>query len=38
MAFGRKDGAVPGADGRANIFRLAGLLRDDDLVGHLGLI
>ena len=34
MTLGRKDGAIAGPDGGADILRLAGFLRDDDLVGH----
>ena len=36
MAFRREDGAVARPDGGADILRLAGLLGDDDLVGHDG--
>ena len=34
MALRGEDGAVAGPDGGADILRLAGLLGDDDLVGH----
>jgi hypothetical protein len=36
MALGRKNVAVATADGGADVFRLAGFLGDDDLVGHDG--
>ena len=36
MALGREDVAVARADGGADVFRLAGLLGDDDLIGHDG--
>ena len=36
MALGRQNVAVAGADGGADVFRLAGFLGDDDLVGHDG--
>ena len=34
VALGRKDGAIAAPDGGADIFRLAGFLCDDDLIGH----
>ena len=36
MTLGRKDFSVTRTDGCANVFCLAGLLRDDDLIGHDG--
>src|SRR4051794_25534909 len=37
MTLGRKDFSVSRTDGGANVFRLAGFLRDDDLIDHDGL-
>jgi len=34
MALGGKDFSVTRTDGGADIFRLAGFLRDHDLIGH----
>ena len=34
MTLGRKDFSVSRTDGGANVFRLAGFLRDDDLIDH----
>ena len=34
MTLGRENGAITGPDGGADILGLAGLLGDDDLVGH----
>jgi hypothetical protein len=34
MSLGRKDFSVPRTDGDADVFVLAGFLRDDDLIGH----
>ena len=34
MALGREDVSVARTDGGADIFRLAGLLGDDDLIRH----
>jgi hypothetical protein len=34
MAFGREDVSVARTHGGADIFGLAGFLRDDDLIGH----
>jgi putative tryptophan/tyrosine transport system substrate-binding protein len=36
MTFGRKDFSVTRTDGGTDVFRLAGFLRDDDLIGHNG--
>jgi hypothetical protein len=36
MALGRKDFSVPRTNGGADVFRLAGFLRDDDLISHNG--
>ena len=36
MAFGRKNVSVAGADSSADVFRLTGFFRDDDLIGHSG--
>ena len=36
MTLGRKDFSVSRTDGGANVFRLTGLLRDDDLISHDG--
>ena len=36
MSLGRKDFSVPRTDGSADVFGLAGFLRDDDLIGHIG--
>ena len=36
MALGRKDFSVARAYGGADVFGLAGFLRDDDLIGHNG--
>jgi hypothetical protein len=36
MTLGRKDFSVTRTDGGANVFRLGGFLRDDDLIGHNG--
>ena len=38
MALGREDVSVARTDGGADVFRLAGFLRDDDLIGHDGLV
>jgi hypothetical protein len=38
MTFGRKDFSVTRADGGAHVFRLAGFLRDNDLIGHDGFV
>jgi hypothetical protein len=35
MAFGREDYAVAGTNRGANVIRLTGFLRDDDLIGHV---
>src|SRR5829696_1441750 len=37
MTLGRKDFTVTRADGGAHVFRLAGFLRDNDLIGHDGV-
>ena len=37
MTLGRKDFSVTRTDGGAHVFRLAGFLGDDDLIGHDGL-
>jgi hypothetical protein len=37
MTLGRKDFSVTRADGGAHVFRLAGFLCDDNLIGHCGL-
>jgi hypothetical protein len=37
MTLGRKDFTVTRTDGGAHVFRLAGFLRDDNLIGHHGL-
>jgi len=34
MAFGREDMSVTRANGGADVFCLAGFLRDDDLIGN----
>jgi hypothetical protein len=34
MTLGRQDLSVTRTDGGADVFRLAGFLRDDDLTGH----
>ena len=34
MTLGRKYGAIAPPDGGADLFRLAGFLGDDDLIGH----
>src|SRR6476646_7597084 len=36
MTLGRKDFSVTRTDGGADVFRLTGLLRDDDLISHDG--
>jgi hypothetical protein len=36
MTLGREDVSVPRTHGGADVFRLAGFLRDDDLIGHTG--
>jgi hypothetical protein len=36
VALGRENVSVTRTDGSADIFRLAGFLRDDDLIGHNG--
>ena len=36
MAFGRENVSVARTDGGADVFRLAGFLRDDDLISHDG--
>jgi hypothetical protein len=36
MTLGRKDLSLPRTDGAADVFRLAGFLRDNDLIGHNG--
>src|ERR1700682_4899339 len=38
MALGRKNVSVARTNGRADIFRLAGLLGDDSLIRHEGLV
>ena len=38
MTLGRKDFSVARTDGGADVFGLAGFLRDDDLIGHDGLV
>ena len=38
MAFGREDYAVTRPDGGADVIRLTGFLRDDDLIGHNGFV
>src|ERR1019366_2625742 len=38
MALGRKDFSVARTNGGADVFRLAGFFRDDDLVSHNGLV
>jgi hypothetical protein len=38
MTLGREDVSVPRTHGGADVFRLAGFLRDDDLVSHNGLV
>src|SRR3954468_24604338 len=38
MALGGEHQPVAAADGRAEVLGLAGLLRDDDLVGHAGAL
>jgi hypothetical protein len=35
MAFGREDYAVARPNGGADVIRLTGFLRDDDLIGHM---
>ena len=37
VALGRKDVSIPRTNGGADIFRLAGLLGDDNLIRHRGL-
>src|SRR5215204_3793933 len=37
MTLGRKYFSITRTDGGADVFRLAGFLRDDDLIGHDGL-
>jgi hypothetical protein len=34
MALGRENVSITRTDGAADIFCLAGLLRDDNLIGH----
>src|ERR1039458_2173965 len=36
MTLGREHVSVPRTNGGADVFRLAGFLRDDDLIGHKG--
>jgi hypothetical protein len=36
MTLGWKDFSVPRTDGDADVFGLAGFLRDDNLIGHIG--
>jgi hypothetical protein len=36
MTLGRKDFSVTRTDGGAHVFGLAGFLRDDNLVSHIG--
>src|SRR6266567_3259897 len=36
MTLGRKDFSITRTDGGADVFGLAGFLRDDDLIGHDG--
>jgi hypothetical protein len=36
MTLGRKDVSVPRTHGGTDVFRLAGFLRDYDLIGHNG--
>jgi hypothetical protein len=36
MTLGRKDFSVTRTNGGADVFGLAGFLRDDDLIGHKG--
>ena len=36
MAFGRENVSVARTNGGADVFGLAGFLRDDDLIGHNG--
>jgi hypothetical protein len=36
MTLGRKDVSVTRTNGGADVFRLAGFFRDDDLIGHDG--
>src|ERR1019366_1189281 len=38
MALGRKDVSVARTNGGADVFGLAGFLRDDDLVSHNGFV
>jgi hypothetical protein len=38
MAFGRENVSVRRTNGAADVFCLAGLLRDDNLIGLIGLI
>src|ERR1700682_5556946 len=38
MALGRKDVSVTRTNGGADIFRLAGLFGDDNLIRHRGLV
>src|SRR5271169_957994 len=38
MTLGRKDFSVTRTDSGADVFRLAGFLRDDDLIGHGGFV
>jgi hypothetical protein len=36
MTLGRKDFSVTRTDGGADVFGMAGFLRDDDLISHSG--
>jgi hypothetical protein len=36
MTLGREDFSVTRTDGGADVLRLAGFFRDDDLIGHNG--
>jgi hypothetical protein len=38
MAFGRENVSVARTNGGADVFGLAGFFRDDDLIGHNGLV
>ena len=38
MTLGWEDVSVARTDGGADVFGLAGFLRDDDLIGHDGLV
>jgi hypothetical protein len=38
MSFGRKNVAIARTHGGTNVFCLAGLLGDDDLIRHVGLV